>query len=152
MIDAEMSDACHAFKYAVFRWIMKFRKGEDVWWFSSEHKVEDRTRIAKELVAIWKLCILLLHAFYESPSVAEFAHERLDDVQKLLENGEINEQTYIERCNWIKHCKEVDEQLINCCPCHAIGSLSIARGIDEPVLRICCLPCGWDKCSTVVKF
>ena len=94
--------------------------------------------------------IIMKRQIYDTQSVVEYAHERLADVEKKLTDGEINEQTYIEKCNWIKHCKEMDEALMDCCSCSPIGTINAHEEGED--LRILCLPCGWDANSTCVRF
>ena len=87
---------------------------------------------------------------YSDISVEDFGHKKFEALEKQLVDGAINEQTYIEECNFIKFMKEVDEQLMDCCPCSPIGSMN-PMGSDS-VLRIMCLECDWDKDSTCVQF
>ena len=116
------------------------------------NEIRNRTKITRELVAIWKLVIIMKRtAVYDTKSVEEFAHEQLAVVEKKLADGEINEQTFIEKCNWIKHLKDLDEALMDACSCCPIGSMNPNSG-GENVLRIACLPCAWDAQSTCVKF
>jgi len=135
------------FKADVFRRIISFRTGRD-WWLEPKD-FSKSTQVARELVAIWKIMVHIIESSYEDTSVEEFAQERLNDVEIDLADGKINEQTYIEKCNWIMKLKDIDEELLNVCSCCCIGS--ITPKVNEK-LKIICLPCGWNKDSTCVKF
>ena len=147
-IDAEIQSACPSFKTAVFRRIIAFRVGKE-WWLPMAEMC-NRTKITRELVAIWKVVVSMKRAIYDNQSVVEYAHERLADAETKLADGKINEQTFIKKCNLIMHVKEKDEALMDCCSCCPIGSMNPQGG--NPVLHICCLPCGWDANSTCVRF
>ena len=150
-IDTTIETGSATFRSAVYRRIISFRVGKEDWWLSMAD-IHNCTKIAKELVAIWKLVITMKrNIIYDKMSVEDYAHERLEAVEKRLVDGEINEQTYIEKCNWIKHLKEIDEAQMDCCSCCPIGSMNPHEG-GEPVLRIMCLPCDWDRDSTCVRF
>ena len=150
IIDANIRTGGSAFKNAVYRRIISYRVGKDNWWLSMEES-RNRTKITRELVAIWKLMVNIKTGIYSDISVEDFGHNKFEALEKQLVDGAINEQTYIEECNFIKFMKEVDEQLMDCCPCCPIGSMNLQSG-GEPVLRIMCLECDWDKDSTCVQF
>jgi len=150
MINANIRTGGSAFKNAVYRRIISYRVGNDDWWLSME-EIRNRTKITRELVAIWKLMINIKRVIYSDISVEDHGHNKLEALEKKLADGEINEQTYIKDCNFIRLIKEIDEQLLDCCPCCPIGSMNPQSG-GEPVLRIMCLECDWDKDSTCVQF
>jgi len=150
IINANIRTGGSAFKNAVYRRIINYRVGKDNWWLSME-EIRNSTKITRELVAIWKLVINIKRGIYSDISVEDFGHNKFEALEKQLVDGEINEQTYIEECNFIKLIKEVDEQLMDCCSCCPIGSMNPHEG-GEPVLRIMCLPCDWDRDSTCVRF
>lgn len=138
------------FKKSVMKRILSVNLGKE-WW---PEVGEGEVRATKELVAIWKLHIFIMkHMIYHTQSVLEFAQERLEEVEKKLLDGSINEQKYIEAVNWIKVCRERDEKLFKCCSCSAIGSMNT---IDEDELDWCltvvCLPCGFNNASTPLTF
>lgn len=146
-IDIEMGPNCgQTFKNSVFRRIISYKVGKN-WWF----KVDDSCRrsvVTRELVAIWKLVISHKRIAYEfdGQTIEAYCQDRLADVEKDLADGKFNEQTYIDKCNWIKHLKETDEELLDCCDCCPIGSF------NSQVLNIICMPCEWDIKSSCVKF
>ena len=146
LVDGEMGNCCQTFKNAVFRRIISFRVGKN-WWLKDD-EICRRSKITSELVAIWKLVIAHKRIIYEyeEQTVEEYSHERLADVEKDFADGKFNEQAYIDKCNWIMHLKNVDENLLGCCDCSPIGS------INSQILYIVCMPCLWDKNATCVKF
>lgn len=148
-IDANMEHATASFRSAVYRRIISCKVGKE-WWLN-ENDLNNHTKITRELVAIWKLVISLKKLVYDDQTVEQFAQNRLAEVEKMLADGEINEQTFIEKCNWIMEVKNSDEALVNCCPCNPIGTMNPTLSASN-VLRIVCLPCGWDNAATIVKF
>jgi len=150
LIDVEFPTASKTFRNSVFRRIIALRVGGD-WWLE-DSSICNHTKTTRELVAIWKIVLSIMrYAVYSTISVNEFASERLAEVEIRVMSGEINEQTYIEHCDWIKKCKEKDEALMDCCSCCPIGSMNQQEG-GKAVLRIMCLPSGWDVNSTCVRF
>jgi hypothetical protein len=148
IIEIEIENACTSFKKAIYKRIISFKVGNE-WWFEGTNHNAKTTR---ELVAIWKLTInLKKQTIYNNISVADYSHERLQEVEQSLKNCEITEQTYIEKCNHIMRCKEKEEALMNCCSCTVIGS-NLLHESDENILRIICLPCDWDANSACLKF
>ena len=150
IIEAEMTSASQTFRNNVFRRIIAFRVGGDWWYSNSQHC--NRTKVTRELVAIWKLVTRLHKSMFADKSVEEYAHEHLAEYEKKLHDGEINEQEFIEKSNWIMRCKDSDEALVDCCSCCVVGSMNIPEDMTEYILRIVCLPCGWDVNSTPVRF
>ena len=148
-IDDEMERSSKTFKSAVLRRIVSYKIGKS-WWLEDE-TICSRSKVTRELVAIWILVIKIKKLCYGNQSVEDYAQDRLADVEKDLADGKFNEQTYIEKCNWIKHLKETDEELLDCCICSPIGSMNSPIGWSNTILRIVCLPCGWDSDSTCVR-
>ena len=83
---------------------MSFKLGKEFWFNGCSR---NHTQIARELLAIWRIVINVKRMVYNDKSIEDTAHESLDIVQEKLEKNEINEQEYIEKCNWIKHLKEM---------------------------------------------
>ena len=143
-IDVFMRNCSRTFKNAVFQRLIRYKKGEDYW--ADEGNF---TKSAQELVAIWKMArIAVKGTIYDELSVVEYAQERLEALETELKEGNINEQRYIEKCNWIKFVKERDEKLLSGCACNVIGNIDD----DDDDLEIICLPCDWDKDAVIVRF
>lgn len=145
-IDIEMRNCCQTFQKNVFRRIISYKIGKS-WWLEPD-EICNTSKITSQLVAIWKLVIAHKRFVYdyEGKTVEEYAQDRLADVEKDLADGKFNEQTYIEKCNWIMRLKKSDEILLNCCGCSPIGN------IDSQILHIICMPCQWDKNTTCIRF
>jgi hypothetical protein len=103
-IDIEMDNCCQTFQKNVYRRIISYKIGKS-WWLEDD-TVCNRSKVTRELVAIWILVIKIKKLCYGNQSVEDYAQDRLADVEKDLADGKFNEQTYIEKCNWIKHLKE----------------------------------------------
>jgi len=114
-------------KQSIMKRIIAWNTGKE--WWPENREAENREvakEVAKELFAIWELHLFIMRSLiYYEQTVVEFAHDRLEDLEKKLSDGIINEQQYIQKCNWIKLCKERDEKLYNVCPRSAISSINI---------------------------
>jgi uncharacterized membrane protein YwzB len=145
-IDDYMNQSSPTFRKSVFRRIMSFKVGNEFWAITETNNES----LVRELVAIWKLYVRMTKGIFEEKTVEEFAQEKLENSEKQLEDGIINEQQYIDSCNWIMKRKEDDERIVDCCSCSPIGSMNKSTD-DELILRIVCLPCDWNKDAKPVR-
>jgi CRISPR/Cas system CSM-associated protein Csm3 (group 7 of RAMP superfamily) len=151
MIDYHIQIPNTSFKTKIFSRIISYKVDKE-WWID-DIEAKKRTDIARELVAIWKLVVILKKTIvYKDQTVEEFAQERLAECEKDHQDGKINEQTYIETCNHIMMIKNSDEALVNCCSCRPLGSFRQEDEEEEIRLMIICMPCGWDENSKPVAF
>ena len=89
-IELFMTNNTATFKKAVLRRIIAYKTNQP-WWIE-QNDFCNRTEITKELVAIWKLYIASTRTVYqnENQTVEEYAHDRLEDLEKERKNEEID--------------------------------------------------------------
>jgi hypothetical protein len=131
-----VSKAC---KERAIKIVRRFYNGQE-WWLTDE---------AKELTMLWRCYRLKLANLYNPQTVSEYSYERLADAESDLENGIINEQKYIDRCNHIKKRKEEDEALLDACACKTISSMNVNEE-GQVCLTVICLPHDFNATATVL--
>jgi len=143
-----MGRCSESFKKLVNKRIISRNLGKD-WWPNYGD-----TKGTKEILAIWKMYVYVIkNLIYNTITVVDYAHERLEELEEDLSRGIWNEQQYIEKANWIKKCRDNDDKLCNCCSCSVIGSMNpMEDGDIDIVFSVVCLPCGFDKNSTPLTF
>jgi len=146
-IDVEVRNNSTTFKGAVLRGTISYKTGR-IWWLE-QSEFCSRTKITKELVAstTWKLNTALKRVATGNQTVEEYARDRLEEVEGKLSDGEINESTYTQSCDWTKRRREVVEALLDCCSCCPTGTTTFQ---SSPTLRVPCLPCEWNTSATCV--
>jgi hypothetical protein len=136
----------------ILKRILKYINGFD-WW--ELDKVPD---LAIELTLIWKLSLKVMKGYFElqEDGLLGEAQRELERLETDLEAEKINEQQYIERCNYVRNKKDTEECLMNVYVCSLLGKINPAiKEYDDGTrtktlaLRIMCLPCGWSGASAV---
>ena len=134
-------------KESIYKRILK-AKNNQKWW-----ECQDKKILATELTLIWKLCVELMKGYFAAieGGLEGEAFRELESLEADLEAEKINEQQYIERCNYVRDKKDAEEDLMSLCVCSLIGKVYPATREEEDgtrtdfeVFRVMCLPCGWS--------
>jgi hypothetical protein len=152
VISRELSNTSEKNRKNVYKRILKFKNGLD-WW-----DCISREMLATELTLIWRLGVKSMKGYYSTKEggLEGHAFRELEDLEKEMEEGKINEHEYIQRCNIIRDIKVENEKIMNACICSILGKVDDAEIveddgsiIDTKVFRVMCLPCGWGGASQI---
>jgi hypothetical protein len=172
IIDYEIKEKPKCFRTEVFRKILNQQNGKS-WWIKNDDSCTpfEKEQEREILLAIWKISRTLMRSFYiehydklintgkktivpeyvtkyHQQAINSWFYDALEETEKKIEKGEINEQKYITICNNMRRSKKKSEDLLNACCCSAMGRQNKAS-IGEPdapptdVFKIVCLPCGF---------
>jgi len=139
-------------KKNIYKRVLKCKMFQD-WWQTEDEKI-----LAIELTHIWKVCRKLMTWFYEGAEdgIDGEAFRNLSKLEKELEDDEINEQMYIEKCNHLKDRKNMEEKILDACPCSLLGKINDCVTDEDDgtkfhykIFRVMCLPCGWTNACVV---
>jgi hypothetical protein len=136
-------------KEIIYKRILKAKLNQDWWDFEISKK------LAVELTHIFKLCIELMAGYFAviEGGLEGEAFGELERLEADLEAEKINEQQYIERCNFVRDKKDSEEHLLSLCvsECSVMGLMNpaIKENADGSrtnilVFKVMCVPRGWS--------
>jgi len=136
-------------KNNIYKRILKAKLNQDWWDFESPKN------LAAELTHIFKLCIELMEGYFAATEggLEGEAFRELERLETDLEAEKINEQQYIERCNYVRDKKDSEEHLLSLCVNESSVMGLMKPAIKEKadgtrtnilVFKVMCVPRGWS--------